>query len=106
MILRVAVPATNCAFPKIAASSHRRADALQKVTVPVDGTGLPVTEAVRVTSVGDATNGEESVSVVVVGSGAACTAVAHVQAAASNSLGARRRGDTTRLQAEENTFHI
>jgi hypothetical protein len=99
----------NCALPKTAASSQRvpGRDTSQKVIEPVV-TGAPpaVTAAVRVTFVSDATNDEESVSVVVVGSGAACIAVAQAQAAASNSLGPRRRGEATRLQAEENAFHI
>ena len=50
-------------------------------------TGAPpaVTEAVKVIFVCDATYDEESVSVVVVGSGAACAAVAKLQATVSNS---------------------
>jgi hypothetical protein len=46
------------------------------------------------------------VSVVVVGSGAACAAIAKVQAAVSTTLDVRQREDTIRLQAGRNTFHI
>jgi hypothetical protein len=46
------------------------------------------------------------VSVVVVGSGAACAAIAKIQAAVGTSLEVRQRADTVRLQAERNTFHI
>ena len=71
-------------------------------------TGAPPaeTEAVNVTFVSDATDDEESVSVVVEGSGAACAAVAKPQATVSTSLEVRQREDTTRLRAERNTFHI
>ena len=107
MILRVAFPATSCAFPKIAVSSHKAADALQKVTVPADGAGL--TEAVRVTSAGDATSYEESASVVVVGGGVACAA-ATLQATVNRADRTGRRlwldGDAIRLQAKRDTFHI
>jgi hypothetical protein len=106
MILRVAFPPTNCAFPKMAVSSHKAAAALQKVTVPTDGAGLPVTEAVNVTSAGDATVDEESVSVVVVGSGAACKVVAKVQASVTRAGANERRENAVRLQAEKVTFHI
>jgi hypothetical protein len=86
---------------------------LQKVTVPADGAGLPVTEAVRVTSVGfdtdHATDDEESMSVVLVGNGAASEVVAKIHvivSADSNNLRMKRRGDAIRLQAEEDTFLI
>jgi NADH/NAD ratio-sensing transcriptional regulator Rex len=71
-------------------------------------TGAPpaVTEAVNVTFAGDATDDEETVSVVVVGSGAACAAIAKVQAAVSTSLEIRQREDTIRPQAGRNTLHI
>jgi hypothetical protein len=71
-------------------------------------TGAPpaVTEAVNATFAGDATDDEEMVSVVVVGSGAACAAIAKIQAAGNTSLEVRQRVDTIRLQAERNTFHI
>jgi hypothetical protein len=71
-------------------------------------TGAPpaVTEAVSVTFAGDATVDEEMVSVVVVGSGAACAAIAKIQAAVSTRLEVRQRVDIIRLQAERNTFHI
>jgi hypothetical protein len=76
------------------------------VTEPVV-TGAPpaVTEAVNVTFAGDATDEEETVSVVVV-SGAACAAIAKVQAAVSTSMEVRQREDTIRLQAGRDTFHI
>jgi hypothetical protein len=106
MILRVAFPPTNCAFPKMAVSSQKAAAALQKVTVPTDGAGLPVTDAVSVTSAGDATVDDESVSVVVVGSGAACDVVANVQASVSRAGTIKRRENVIRLQAEKDTFHI
>jgi hypothetical protein len=112
MILRIAFPPTNCAFPKIAVTSHKAAAALQKVIDPVV-TGAPlavmVTEAVKVTGVCHATVDEESVSVVVV-NGAACAAVAKLQATVSradgNSLWMTRRDDANGLQAEKDTFHI
>ena len=65
-----------------------------------------VTEAVKVTTVGHATEDEEIVSVVVVGKGAACAAVATLQAAVSNTLEITRRNGTIRLQAEKGTFPI
>jgi hypothetical protein len=76
------------------------------VTEPVV-TGAPpaVTEAVNVTFAGEATDEEETVSVVVV-SGAACAAIAKVQAAVSTSMEVRQREDTIRLQAGRDTFHI
>jgi hypothetical protein len=77
------------------------------VTVPT-ATGAPfaVTEAVKVTTVCDATEDEEIVSVVVVGNGAACAAVATLQAAVSNSPEITRRSGTIRLQADKDTFPI
>lgn len=72
----------------------------------VTGTPPAVTEAVNVTFAGAAADDEERVSVVVVGSGAACAAIAKVQAAASTILEVRQRNDTIRLQAGRNTFHI
>jgi hypothetical protein len=72
----------------------------------VTGTPPAVTEAVNVTFAGDATDDEEMVSVVVVGSGAACAAIAKIQTAVNTSLEVRQRVDTIRLQAERNTFHI
>jgi hypothetical protein len=76
------------------------------VTVPtVTAAPLAVTEAVRVTAVGEATDGDEIASVVVV-TGAACAAVARLQAAVSTSPGVSQREITIRLQAEKNTFHI
>ena len=65
-----------------------------------------VGEAVNVTFAGDATDDEKSVSVVVVGSGAACAAVAKVKAAVSTSMEVRPRRDTIRLQAGRKTFRI
>jgi hypothetical protein len=65
-----------------------------------------VTEAAKVTSVCDATEDVEIASVVVVGNGAACAAVATLQAAVSNSLEVTRRNGTIRLQAEKDTFPI
>jgi hypothetical protein len=77
------------------------------VTVPaVTGAPFAVTVAVRVTTVGDATEDELIVSVVVVGNGTACAAVATLQAAVSNSLEITRRNGTIRLQAEKDTFPI
>jgi hypothetical protein len=111
MILRFAIPPNNCAFLKIAASSHKDTAASQKVTVPTDRAGLPVTEALSVTSDGEASDDEESVRVVVVGNGAACEVAAEVHAttvnkAGSNSLEMKRREDAIRLQAVEDPFHI
>jgi hypothetical protein len=101
---------TNCAFPKIAVSSHKAA-ALQKVTVPTDGAGLPVTEGMRVTSAGDASDEEENTRVVVVANGAACDVAPKVHAttvnkAGSNNLATKRRENAVRLQAVEDAFHI
>ena len=84
------------------------------MTVPADGAELPVTEPVRVTSAGldtdHATEDEESVSVVIVGNGAASDVVAKMHAivsrADSNNLRLKRRGDAIRLQAERDTFHL
>jgi hypothetical protein len=109
MIFRVAfpVPLANCAFPKRAESSHRFADASQKVIDPFV-TGAPpavtVTEAVKVTGVCHATGDGESVSVVFVGSGATCAA-AKLQATV-NRADRTRRGEAIRLQAAKNKFHI
>jgi hypothetical protein len=56
----------------MAESSQRGAEASQKVTDPL-ATGAPpaTTEAVKVTAVGEATDGEESTSVVADGTAAA-----------------------------------
>jgi cellulase/cellobiase CelA1 len=114
MIFRVAfpVPLANCAFPKIAASSHRFADASQKAIDPFV-TGAPpavtVTEAVKVTGVCHATGDGERVSIVVVGSGATCAAAtlqATVNRADRTSRRLWRRGEAIRLQAAKNKFHI
>jgi hypothetical protein len=71
-------------------------------------TGAPpaVTEAVNVTFAGAAIDDEETVRVVVVGSGAACAAIAKVQAATNTSLEVRQRDDPIRLQTGRNTLHI
>jgi hypothetical protein len=70
----------------MAASSHRGADASQKVTVPA-ATGAPpaVTEAERVTAVGETTEGEERTSVVTVETAPACAAWGTVVANASKA---------------------
>jgi hypothetical protein len=114
MILRVAfpVPFVNCAFPKIAASSHRFADASQKAIDPIV-TGAPpavtVTEAVKVTGVCHATGDGESASVVVVASGATCAA-AKLQAIVNRADRTKRRlwrrEEAILLQAAKNKLHI
>jgi hypothetical protein len=71
----------------------------------VTGAPFAVTEAVKVTSVCNATVDEEIVSVVV-DIRAACAAVAKLQAAVSNSLEITRRNGTIRLQAEKDTVHL
>jgi hypothetical protein len=106
--LNLAVPAFNCAFPTTAASSQRGAEASQKVTDPL-ATGAPpaTTEAVNVTAVGEATEGEESTSVVVVGTAAAWAALGKLTAirADRNSVEFRRRGGRT-LAEKCHKFHI
>jgi hypothetical protein len=71
---------------------------------------MPATFAVRITSVGDATDGEESVSVVVVDGRAACAAAVKLQATVNRAARTGRRlwrdGDAIRLQAKRDTFHI
>ena len=91
MNFRVAVPPFNCAVPTMATSSHRGADASQNLTVPaVTGAPPAVTEAARVTAVGETTDGEESTSVVTVETAAACavggTVVANTSRADKSSL--------------------
>src|SRR3984885_864645 len=83
MNLSFAVPAVNTALPTMAASSQRGAEASQKFTEPF-ATGVPpatmTTEAVKVTAVGEATDGEETTSVVAVGTAAAWAALGKVTA--------------------------
>ena len=96
MNLSVAVPAgVNCALPIIAASSHKAAEASQKVMDPVvNGEPPPVTEAVNVTAAGEATiDCGESVRVVTVDTAASPVAgntKATVSRAARARLGLRR----------------
>jgi hypothetical protein len=74
--LRTAVVPFNCAVPTMDEFWHSPGnDVSQKVIVPVV-TGAPplTTEAVKVTAPGDATVDEESTSVVVVETAAACAA--------------------------------
>src|SRR5580698_1940372 len=86
MNFRVAVPPLNWALPTMAASSHRGAEASQKVTVPaVTGAPPAATEAERVTAAGEATDDDESASVVTVGTAAACAACGTVVASASKA---------------------
>jgi hypothetical protein len=98
MIFRTAAVPFNCAVPTMDEFWHSAADPSQNVTVPVMGPPLPTTEAVKVTAAGDATVVEESASVVVVGTAAACAAYgrAAVRRADRSSPKLKRR----RLQAE------
>jgi hypothetical protein len=83
-ILRIALVPFICAVPTMEEFWHSVADASQKMTVPVVMGALPPnTEAVNVTGAGDATVGDESTSVVVVGTAAACAA--YGRAAASRA---------------------
>ena len=63
--------------------------------MPAEGAGLPVTEAVRFTSAGfdtdQATEDEESVSVVIVGNGAASEVVAKIHVIVSRADNNNRR---------------
>jgi hypothetical protein len=110
MYLSFAVPAVNCALPTMAESSQRAAEASQKVTDPSATGGPPATtttEAVKVTAVGEATEGEESTSVVAVGTAAAWAALGKVTAIRADRSSVVFRPRRGRTQAERcRKFHI
>jgi hypothetical protein len=108
MYFNFAVPATNWAVPTTAESSQRGAEASQKVTDPM-ATGAPpaTTEAVKVTAVGEATDEEESTSVVADGIAAAWAALGKVTAIRADRSSFVFRPRRGRTQAERwRKFHI
>jgi hypothetical protein len=108
MYFNFAVPAVNWVVATTAESSHRGAEASQKVTDPV-ATGAPpaTTEAVNVTAVGEATDEEERTSVVAEGTAAAWAALGKVTAIRADRSSFVFRPRRGRTQAERwSKFHI
>jgi hypothetical protein len=95
----------NCAVPTMEEFWHSAADASQNVIVPaVMGAPPPATEAVKVTAAGDETVDEESTSVVVLETAAACAE--YGSATASRADRSKLKPRCCRQAERARNFHI